>query len=409
MRLVLRRSLELRASLLSLPKKPALAPKHLMTMAFLADGHNANSDICNLYTFPDRFLKPFKKHLSMLTTQETANLKEELTNCARPLFIFHDDPDGLASFLLCYRLVREGRGLPVKAYPRVTAEPYARKAEEFGADKIFILDVAMVEQEFIDAVKVPVIWIDHHSVLERDRVKYFNPQKRGINTPTPVMMWQVVGEERPQDLWIAVVGSIGDWYFPDFATEFQQASELLPKNCINVQDALFNSPIGTLVKVFSFNLKGSMADVVKSVKILTRIDDPYDILEQRTPQAKLLWKKYQEVNKEYEQMLSNALKHDSDDKLFVYTYADDKLSLTKDLSNELLYKLNKIIIVGRERAGEVRCSLRAPGKINLAKALERALIGVEGYGGGHEQACGAAIKKENFKQFLENLRKELKL
>ena len=345
----------------------------------------------------------------MLTSQEVAKLKEELTNCQRPLFIFHDDPDGLASFLLCYRFVKEGRGLPIKAYPRVTAETYARKVEEYGADKVFILDVAMVEQEFIDTVKVPVIWIDHHSVLERDRVKYFNPQKRGINIPTPVMIWQIVGEERPQDLWIAVVGSIGDWYFPDFAIQFQQASELLPKTCTSVQDALFNTQIGTLVKVFSFNLKGSMADVIKSVKILTRIDDPYDILEQRTPQARILWKKYLEVNKEYEEMLANALKHDSDDKLFVYTYEDDKLSLTKDLSNELLYKLNKVIIVGREKSDEVRCSLRAPAKINIAKALERALIGIEGYGGGHEQACGAAIKKHDFKQFLENLRKELKL
>jgi len=347
----------------------------------------------------------------MLTPKEVEQVKEELTSCQRPLFIFHDDPDGLASFMLCYRFVKEGRGIPVKAYPRVTVEPYVRKVEESGADKVFILDVAMVDQEFIDAVKVPIIWVDHHTVLERERIKYFNPQKRGVNIPTPVLIWQVTGEERPEDLWIATVGSIGDWYFPPYASAFQQAyPELLPKTCPNVEDALFNTQVGTLVKVFSFNLKGPMSEVVQAVKILTRIDDPYEILEQRTPRGKLLWKKYLEVNAQYEEMLQNALKHATEDRLFVYTYEDDKLSLTKDLANEVLYKLkDKVIIIGREKSGEVRCSLRAPGKIQLAKALEKALIGIEGYGGGHPQACGAGIKKEDFKSFLENLKKELNL
>ncbi|MEM3154189.1 MAG: DHH family phosphoesterase [Candidatus Woesearchaeota archaeon] len=346
----------------------------------------------------------------MLTLSEVAKVKEELTNCQRPLFIFHDDPDGLASFLLCYRFVKEGRGIPVKAYPRVTVEPYARKVEEYGADKVFVLDVAIVEQDFIDAVNVPVIWIDHHSVLERDRVQYFNPQKRGVNIPTPVLIWQITGEERPEDLWIAATGAIGDWYFPPFAAAFQQAyPELLPPTCAGVEDALFNTKIGTLVKVFSFNLKGAMSEVTRSVKVLTRIDDPYEILEQRTPKGRLLWKKYLQVNKVYEDMLAKALKRDSKDPLFVYTYQDDTLSLTKDLANELLYKLNKVIIVGREKSGEVRCSLRAPGGIELSKALERALVGIDGYGGGHAQACGAGIKKDDFKRFLENLRKELKL
>jgi len=346
----------------------------------------------------------------MLTPKEVEQVKEHLTSCQRPLFIFHDDPDGLASFMLCYRFVKEGRGIPVKAYPRISVDPYVRKVEESGADKVFILDVAMVDQEFIDAVKVPIIWIDHHALLERDRVQYFNPQKRGVNIPTPALLWQVTGEARPEDLWIAVTGSIGDWHFPDFAPEFQQAfAELLPTTCTGVEDALFNTRLGTLVKVFSFNLKGPMSEVAQSVKIFTRIEDPYEILEQRTPRGKLLWKKYLEVNRIYEEMLSNALKHDSKDPIFVYTYSDDQLSLTKDLANELLYKLQKVIIIGREKSGEVRCSLRAPGKINLAKALERALVGIEGYGGGHTQACGAAIKKDDFKQFLDNLKKELNL
>ena len=346
----------------------------------------------------------------MLTPTEVKKIKDELKTCTRPLFFFHDDPDGLASFVLCYRFVQEGRGLPVKAYPRITIE-FARKVEEYGADKVFVLDVAMVDQEFIDAVKVPIIWIDHHTLLERENVLYFNPQRRGVNVPTPVLIWQVIGEDRPQDLWIAVTGSIGDWYFPPFAKEYQEKNaDLLPAECTTVQEAYFSTPIGRLVKVFSFILKGHMTMVMQSIKTLTRLEDPREILFQTTSRGSFLYRKYESVNEDYEKLLVEAKQHVTDDKLFLFIYHDDKLSLTKDLANELLYLLkDKIVILGRERNGEMRCSLRAPEKIQLSKALEHALVGIQGYGGGHEQACGAAIKKEDFETFIANLRKELKL
>jgi len=345
----------------------------------------------------------------MLTEKEVAQVREELLSCKRPLFYYHDDPDGLASFALCYRFIQEGRGLPIKAFPRITAEPFARKVTEYGADKVFILDVAMVDQEFIDEIKTPVVWVDHHAVQQRERVKYFNPRVRDVNIPTPVLIWQVMGEGRPQDLWLAVTGSVGDWYLPPFAAEFSSAyPELLPPDCPTVEEALFNTTLGKLVKVFSFNLKGGMSEVLKAVKVLTKIDDPYEILDQKTSKGKLLWRRYEKINQVYEKMLETALKADTDNPVFVYTYTDDKLSLTKDLSNEILYKLKKVVIVGREKSGEVRCSLRAPKHINLHDAMQKALVGIEGYGGGHEQACGAGIKKEDFEQFLKNLREELK-
>ncbi len=346
----------------------------------------------------------------MLTVKEAEEIKEALLTSKQPLFFFHDDPDGLASYLLCDRFIKEGQGFPIKARPCIT-KSYLSRVEEVRPDKIFILDVALVEQDFIDAVKVPIIWIDHHNLSETEGTKYYNPQKRGVNIPTPALIWQAVGEEIPKYLWLAVVGTIGDWYLPPFAVPFQQAyPELLPKTCTTVQDALFNAQIGTLVKVFSFNLKGSITDVRKSLKAFKQIEDPYEILDQKTPAGELLWEKYEKTNLQYERIKNKALKHAKDDKIFVYVYPEDKLSVTKELANELLYLLkDKVIILGREKRNEIHCSIRAPEKITLSKAFEKALIGIEGYGGGHEQALGGSIRKENFNQFVENLRKELQL
>jgi len=70
------------------------------------------------------------------------------------------------------------------------------------------------------------------------------------------------------------------------------------------------------------------------------------------------------------------------------------------------YFTGKIVIVGREKSGEVRLSLRSMKKV-LPPIIEKALVGVEGYGGGHEYACGANVKKEDFKRFIENIREQI--
>ena len=71
-----------------------------------------------------------------------------------------------------------------------------------------------------------------------------------------------------------------------------------------------------------------------------------------------------------------------------------------------MYKFpDKLIIVGRQKNDAVKMSLRY-GK-PLLSILQEALKDVEGYGGGHEYACGASVKKEHFEQFLKNIRKRL--
>ena len=54
----------------------------------------------------------------------------------------------------------------------------------------------------------------------------------------------------------------------------------------------------------------------------------------------------------------------------------------------------------------MKCSLR--GGTPISGALEKALVGIEGYGGGHAQACGAVIKEQDWERFLEQFREEIK-
>ena len=343
--------------------------------------------------------------VKMLPEKQIKEIREELQNCKRPLFFFDDDADGLSSFLLLYRYTREGKGVVIKTIPKID-DKFLRKVEEYEPDKIFVLDVAQVEQSFIDKVKVPIIWIDHHGPYEREgNIKYFNPRliKKNLFLPATRMCYEVV----KQDIWIAMVGCIGDYHMPGFFKEFKKKYGDLVGDAKSVEDIYFKSKFGKLIDLFSFVMKGKTSDALKHIKVLTRIREPYEILNEETSQGKFVFKKYKKMNDMYEELLEDALKEKPDDGFLIYIYPDNKMSFTSELSNELLYKFpDKVIIVGREKNGQVKMSIRTKKK-EIPDALERALQGLDGYGGGHEHACGANVNKEDFEEFVRRLREKL--
>lgn len=342
----------------------------------------------------------------MLTTKEVEFLREELNTSQNPLFFYDDDGDGLCAFLLLYRLKKEGKGSILKTSPRLT-EQSLRKVEEYHPDKIFILDIAQVDQEFVNKAKRPIFWIDHHYLSSLQKVHYFNPRKHDPDSyiPTTRMAYQI--NNNAEDIWIAAIGCLFDWYMPDFIDQFiEKYPHLLPEKT-DLATTVYQYPIGKLVRIFSFLLKGAHSEVTKSIKILTRIQSPDEILNQESPQGKYLYKRFESINKKYEILLHQAKQQTNRGKLMIFIYLENQWSFTADLANELtnLYP-QKVIIICRKKSGEMKCSLRAQKPI--LPALEKALAGIDGHGGGHPNACGAVIKESDWDNFLIKFKEELK-
>jgi len=342
----------------------------------------------------------------MLSEEELKQIKEELYNSENPLYFFHDDADGLASFLLLYRRINKGHGIITKTTPHITNEKFLNKVSEYNPDKIFVVDIAKVDQEFIDSANKPIIWIDHHEPQLREKVLYFNPRSNDGNIPASYLCYKAVNH----DLWIAMTGCVADWFMPDFKDEFcKEYPDLLSDKIDKPEDALFNSELGKFVKIFSFILKGKTSDAMKCVKIMSRIESPYEILNQETPAGKYLYKAFEKVNEKYDKLLKDAEKSVKHESVLLFIYSGEKMSLTKELSNEMLYRhKDKLIVIGREKNDEVKLSLRSS-KLNIQKALPIALKDVDGFGGGHEHAVGANVKKKDFDKFLRQLKEELKI
>lgn len=340
----------------------------------------------------------------MLSPKQIALLREELTTAKNPLFVYDSDRDGLCSFLLLYRFHPEGKGIPLTASP--LNKDMLKKVEELQPDKIFILDIHTVDQEFLDAVKRPVFWIDHHKPQERTNVHYFNPRIKDpeMYLPTSYMAYQVTQQEK--DLWIAVLGCLADWHFPDFMDKFIEQYPHLVSTKTDLPTTVYKEPMSALLKLFSFMLKGPSAEVRKSIKILTRISSPDEIMKQETPAGKFLYKRYEAINKKYQTLLATARQQASKQKILLFQYAEDMWSFTQGLADELtnLYP-QKVIIVARKKSGTYKCSLRA--QFPIEELLQKALAGINGYGGGHPQACGAVIKEEDWDRFLERFKEEI--
>ncbi|MBN1376798.1 DHH family phosphoesterase [Candidatus Woesearchaeota archaeon] len=341
----------------------------------------------------------------MIPENKIKELRAELENSHRPLFFFDDDSDGLASFLLFYRFIKEGKGVITKDGPKIEKK-YARKVDEYMPDKVFILDKPIVEQDFIDSVKQKIIWLDHHPAVKRKNIHYYNPRLYDKDNNLPTAYWAYRTVE--QDLWIAMIGIVGDWQLPEkpakeFRTEYP---DLLPENVKKPEDALFKTKLGELIRIISFNLKGTINDSMKSVKVMTRIKEPYEILKRKTPAGKYLYKKYLGENKKYQKLMKKV--KITKDKILFFFYKSINNSFTGDLSNELLYRHpDKIIFIAREVNDRVQCSLRSK-KIKLPEIIEKSLVNINGYGGGHDHACGASISRDDFDKFLNNFRKFLK-
>ncbi len=337
----------------------------------------------------------------MLTDKQVTFLREELATAKNPLFFYDGDADGLTAFLLLYRIHREGKGISLTTTSTLS-EQFLRKVEEINPDKIFVLDIPLVTQEFLDAVKRPVFWIDHHPVQDRKNVYYFNPRIKDPDAyiPTSRMAWQIT--ERAEDLWIATAGSLADWHMPDFIDQFIKKYPDLLSEKSDLTTTVFKSPLGKLVKFFFFIQKGPQGDVRKSVKILTRITSPLEIFNQESSAGKFLFRRFYTINAKYEEVLTKAKGFVTPSNVILYSYTEQEWSFTVNLANELIaLHPTKYVIIARKKGGEMKCSLRGKEVLSI---LQKALVGVNGSGGGHNDACGAVIKEEDWDVFLRNFK-----
>ncbi len=341
-----------------------------------------------------------------------ATIRQKIDASKKTLIYFDDDVDGLSSYSLIKRICAKEKGIIIKSTP-VLREQYAQVYESYSPDLVIVLDKPMLDAGFADAISVPLIWIDHHDsqasfASNRKHIIYFNPHdyEKDDNRCTSYWAYQVAKE----DEWLCVLGSVSDWQLNEVTKKFaDQNPALLDGTFTNPADALFNSQIGKYVKLLTFNLKGNTDDVKKSIFAFGRINGLSELDDHTNKDASFLHERYDQVAGEYESLLQAAKrKAEKAKRLVLFEYNPKIVSVTSELSNQLLYLYpQKIILIARLKSDEFKCSLRCGEGYNLPQLVQNAIQGLKGYGGGHTHACGACVHKDDFQLFLTRLEKQI--
>jgi len=327
--------------------------------------------------------------------------RELLESCERPVFVFDDDCDGLASFLILYNHIKKGIPMVIKSSPNLT-EKYVTIINSFNPDLLVILDIALVQEEALNMINCDVIWIDHHEPQESYNTLYINPQIEGLEYPTSLASYNIVND----NLWLCVAGCISDYYYPSELVELlrKESSSLLDdKNSID--SIHYETNLGRIIDILSFSMKGTVKDALSLIRILMKLESVNDLLIEDSKYKKLI-KHYNNVKLKYDELKKDALDsfNRQEGMLKVFLYDSDGWSLTHELSSELAsYYPDNIIIVGRPYAGRMLLSLRSRNH-EIKNNLERIMVSFDGTGGGHPHACGANVLKEDAERFIQAFR-----
>ena len=198
-----------------------------------------------------------------------------------------------------------------------------------------------------------------------------------------------------------MIGCAADKFFPDFYDEFKKEYSDLAIDSEDIFDIYYKSGIGKIGRIFAFALKDRTTNVVNMLKFLMKVKTPYDVIEEN-PKNYSMHKRYKELYPKYQKFLKKAKDLGKvSDKLLFFTYGGD-LSMGSELSTELRYLFpGKVIVVAYLSGIKANISIRG-NKIRtpLLKAIKDLK---DATGGGHENACGATVRREDLDKFKANL------
>ena len=341
----------------------------------------------------------------MLTKKQIKEIREALEQSQNPLFYFHDDQDGLCSYILLRRYLGRGKGVAVKKIPM--PEEYFRRVKEFNPDMIFALDLPNISKEFFDEVaklNLPVVWIDHHDIsLKLPKfVKYYNPflKNKKKYEPVSLLCQQIVNNK--QDEWISLIGCISDKMIPNFYKDFLKQYPELGIKAKDAFDIYYKSELGKICRMLGAGLKDKTTNVMKMIRFLISASGPYDVLNE-TKENSTMHEKFNEISSKFYRLVEKAKANYDGEKILFFRYAGDT-SMSSSVANYLSYLFSdKIVCVSYINGEEVRLSIRGKGvRENVLKILKKIK---NSYGGGHGDAVGAGMNLSDLDFFEKELRK----
>lgn len=331
-------------------------------------------------------------------------IKKFLSSLKDYSLVYHKDSDGVCSAALLSKALGEPTTVSPNDQPSIEiTDQLINRVNE--TPKTIFTDLP-VDQLDYKKIKSDTLVVDHHTTKENlnnvgsDNFLHINPrfQKPDIYLPASYLVYKIL-EELGYDVekykWIAGIGIVGDRgtdNCKDLINSIEDEFDL------NIKDLDFLSGLIESSKI----VKG-VGGISEAFKIVSNAEKPKDIMNSN------LMNYYKKCQKEIENLMAdfeynseyipnaNAYIYKLVSRYNVGSVISTKISEKKPDAAVFVYKITSYFFMS------ARCQ---SGRINVGKLLKKLTKGL-GKGGGHPQAAGASMPKENAEKFLKRLRNYL--
>ncbi|MDD3263490.1 MAG: DHHA1 domain-containing protein [Candidatus Nanoarchaeia archaeon] len=331
-------------------------------------------------------------------------IKKEFKQIKNPYIFFDNDADGFCSFYQIAKYFDTFSFTMVKDRPLID-ERFSYKLDETSFDAIIILDIAKVDESFLKKYSgYKIIWIDHHpqsEIKSRNNLIILNSTDFKKDYPTSMLVYKIFKKEKLA----MIIGCISDWYID--RTIKSSIKKLQLDQLINKKETpgeiLFDSSLGEKILFLNFSLKSNVTSFKRYILELLEIN-LLNLDTEENPffkKAKRIYDKYYAICN-YKPLIN--------DDLYYLKYYED-VSVSTEVSNFLLvkYPKKKIIIVARDAIDKISMSLRSNGHVNLTELMSYVFSQMNGFGGGHNNASGCSIAKDDEDFFIEIIKNSIKM
>lgn len=346
--------------------------------------------------------------------QRAISFLKNITRKDEPLIIFHNDADGMCSCALMNRFLKSKirKRADVIPQPMPPEKNLMAKIKMCLPTKIIFVDLAIDQKKrLIKRLEsfCDILIIDHHPIINdmnSERTVHFNPKfKKDVYQSASYLVYKICSHfpefNHKKNLWIAMVGAIGDYDLSSSKDIVREAKKIYPEVIEKVDD-----------KSVRESLFGKIAEMITAAKAVgVPPEEVEKILEDAKSYKEVLTNQklvdtYRKIQEEIERIIIDAkAKFDMNKKIFFYEIKS-KYSIRSVVATCLAEMWpDKIIIIYQKVRNKVRVAGRNQGgQFNMGKLLNLALSpGMKASFGGHPAASGGIIDENDWNEFKERL------
>ncbi|MBI5347328.1 MAG: DHH family phosphoesterase [Candidatus Aenigmarchaeota archaeon] len=324
------------------------------------------------------------------------------------IIIFHNDADGIAAAALMSIFLKKQPGLDAYliSQPMPIDKNLLQKIKLSLPTKIIFLDLA-IDQDMETLKKISgfsnVLIIDHHQIsrnVNGKNIIHYNPRfEKDVYQSCSYLVYKICSKmaDIKNRLWVAGIGIVGDY---DFSDSMDIVNEIKNKYPGISGEPLLESKLGKAVNMISATRATKKLSSEEIVRIIERSGSLDELMKNED-----IIGSYRKMETEIAGVMVDFEKSSEKTHGLILYNLRSAYNLRSPISTKISEMFpDKLVVVYQNVGSRVKISARnQTNRFDVSAILKKAGRGMDALAGGHANAAGATIKKEDWERFRKKL------